>query len=94
MASMASEMVSVDIETEAEQDADQWENFDLKQEPFCPKLDLNLHCPLIIMPNLMQPQQRFELDFGTISIKSHPIEEDKRWIHLPDKVFRSMNVLV
>ena len=65
---------SVNVETLAGDDVD-WANFDLKQELHCPKLDLNLSCPLIIMPNLSEPNERFELDFGTIKITSNLVEE-------------------
>ena len=65
---------SVNVETLAGDDVD-WAYFDLKQELHCPKLDLNLSCPLIIMPNLSEPNERFELDFGTIKITSNLVEE-------------------
>ena len=45
---------------------DFWATFDLKQDQYCPKLDLNLSCPLIVVPNLVDTTERFELDFGQI----------------------------
>ena len=63
-----SEIESLDIDSETGLDDEFWASFDLKQELYCPKLDLHLSCPLIIMPNLQEPTERFELDFGTILI--------------------------
>lgn len=71
-----------------------WGAFDLKQEPYVPKLDLKLSCPLIIMPNLSEPTERFELDFGTICITSKLVEEQKRWIEHPEKPLRGMGITV
>ena len=70
-----SEMQSVDIESDDGRPRNFWENFDLKQEPHVPMLALNLNAPLIIMRNLSEPEERFELDFGTISIKSSLVYE-------------------
>ena len=91
---MESEMVSPDIDSETGLDDEFWADFDLKQEPYCPRLDLNLSCPLIIMPNLAEPTERFELDFGTIQITSKLVEETQRWVRHPEKPFRSMQVTV
>ena len=67
-----------------------WANFNLRQDSFCPKLALNLVCPLIILPNLSEPTERFELDFGTITVSSKLLHESKRWVNHPDKLFYSM----
>ena len=95
-----SEMESLCIESDEGLNDNFWSTFDLKQEPHCLKLDLNLSCPLIIMPNLseqtddLELADRFELDFGTIRITSKLVEETKRWVNHPDKLFRSMAVTV
>jgi hypothetical protein len=46
------------------------------------------------MPNLSEPKERFELDFGTIKITSKLIEEKERWVNHPEKLFRSMALTV
>ena len=45
-------MESLCIESDEGLNDNFWSTFDLKQEKHCPRLDLNLSCPLIIMPNL------------------------------------------
>ena len=91
-----SEMLeSIALETELSCNEEAfWKDFDLKQEPYCPKLDLNLGCPLIIIPNLSEPTERFELDFGTIHISSELVSEMNRWVNYPQKPFKSMGVKV
>ena len=59
-----------------------------------PKLDLRLHCPLIIIPNLSSSEERFELDFGTIAIQSKMIYENERWLNHPEKPFRCLGINV
>ena len=59
-----------------------------------PCLDLKIGCPLILVPNLADRTNRFELDFGTITITSTLIEEKGRWINHPEKVTKSMAVNV
>ena len=59
-----------------------------------PKLDLRLHCPLIIIPNLSSPEERFELDFGTIAIQSKMTYENERWLNHPEKLFRCLAINV
>ena len=69
-----------------------WATFDLDQDKFAPKLDLKLSCPLVVIPNLDETTERFELDFGTITISSTLVEEKGRWVNHPDKLFRSMGM--
>ena len=69
-----------------------WASFDLDQDKFVPKLDLHLSCPLIVVPNLIDQTERFELDFGTISISSNFVEEKGRWANHPEKLFKSMGM--
>ena len=66
---------NMDLLEGAKLDDSFWATFDLKQDRMCPKLDLNLSCPLIVMPNLVEPTERFELDFGQIRISSGLVEE-------------------
>ena len=74
-------MESLCIESDDGLNDNFWSTFDLKQEKHCPRLDLKLSCPLIIMPNLseqtdnLELADRFELDFGTIRITSKLKEE-------------------
>lgn len=89
-----SDMQSLCIESDAGLPDSFWATFDLKQESVCPKLDLNLSCPLIIMPNLSEPTERFELDFGTIRITSKFIQEKQRWVNHPQRLFNSMAIAV
>ena len=46
------------------------------------------------MPNLNEPSERFELDFGTIFIQSYLVEDRKRWINFPEKPFIGMQMLI
>ena len=91
---LESEMASIDIDSDNEFTVDFWAKFDLKQDRCCPKLALKLDAPLIIMPNLSEPTERFELDFGRITISSYLILEDKRWLELPKKKFFCMGILI
>ena len=89
-----SEVQSMDIETDEERPDEFWKNFDLQQDTFCAKLALKIHAPLIVLPNLKDPRERFELDFGRILITSRLVKEQNRWVNFPDKPFYCMEVLV
>lgn len=91
---VSSDMLSMSIESDDEKPLSFWADFDLEQKAFCPKLALNLDAPLIILPNLATPTERFELDFGTISISSKLIKDKGRWLNFPEKSFLGMQVLV
>ena len=77
-----------------ESDVAFWADFDLKQEKYVPGLDLTIHAPLVIIPNLNVDGARFEVDFGTINIKSTKEVETGRWINHPAKEFISMAIQV
>lgn len=94
MSMAESEFQSFAYGSENDLDDDFWADFDLKQQEFVPCLDLEIGCPLILVPNLADPTNRFELDFGTITITSTLIEEKGRWINHPEKVTKSMAVNV
>jgi hypothetical protein len=75
-----------------------WERFDLKQSPFCVGLDVNIKSPLVVIPDLnsagvnLLEQKRFELDLGTVKVRTRLIEQPGRWTHFPLKTLRMMEV--
>lgn len=55
--------------------ANKWRGFDLEQTKQGPYMNIKIESPLIIIPNLRNEEQWFEMDFGNVFVESNVLEE-------------------